>query len=304
MTENRAPHLSDEWLSAHLDAEDSGSDDLENERHLASCESCAARADALHAAKRLVSTPVGSAAAEPRSRAVSAALAAFGAGGATETESSDAGATTPQSIETAHRRWYRRQPVLVGAVATAAVILALAVALPLTLTGKGGSTTSAAKSPQRSSAPQAASPGAAGTGTASSTEGAAGSGAGGAAGSPVPDLGTVTSKQELISRVRALGASYQGAQAGQPSANSGGVSASEGGAAASSPYSMVANCVAHTQDETGDHYGPGVVATVTYDDQRSIVMELWNVASPPAAGKGQLAVATEADCKLLLTAAF
>ncbi len=304
MTENGARHLSDEWLSAHLDADDPGTEDPEHARHLASCESCTARTETLRAAKLLVSTAaVRSPSADSRSRAISAALTAFGDDFPTGTKPGDidADATTPQSIATSRGRWYRRRPVLVGAAA--AVILALAVALPLTLTGKGPGTTSAARAQHRNaSGALGATPGAAGVGTsgAAGTSGAGGSGAGNI--SQVPDLGAVTSKQELISRVRVLETS-QGAPGAASSANSPDASGPEGSASGFSPYS-VANCVTQTQDETGAHYGPGEVATVTYDGQRAIVMELWKSASAPAAGEEQVAVATQGNCKLLLTTTF
>lgn len=309
MTENGARHLSEDRLSSYLDGERSvsarsrapeatGPEETEREIHLDSCEACRARLEGLRAARLLVATPVNPPPAEVRARAIASALAVF------EETDEDADETTSQVVSSSRGPWYRRPRVFLGA--TAAAMLALAVALPLTLTGKGASTTSAAKSTHssasRASAGEAGQAAAGATGSAGASSSAA---SGGATGSlALADLGTVSSKKELVSRVRALAISYPATPS--PANNSGQPSPSSGGVA--QPFSVysasVTNCVTTTQEHLGAHYGPGVVATVTYDGQRSIVMELWRSTSPPPTGEDHVAVATEEGCKLLLTATF
>jgi anti-sigma factor RsiW len=181
-----------------------------------------------------------------------------------------------REVERARKiRWYRRPQVLAGAAA-AVVVLGLGVAVPLTLAGQSSSSPTAASrirnSPQRHAS----------AGFAPAAKGSAAVSAG-----SVEDLGRVSSMKQVLSRLsEVVTPRFSKALAG-PSYNAG----------ATSTY---ASCVATTRAaaRAGD-YGPGIVASATYQGRASLVMEFWTTASAPPSGKTVVAVTTTNGCKLL-----
>jgi hypothetical protein len=262
-------HLSDERLSAYLDEVDDvappGAPELQP--HLAQCARCNDRLAALRSAGRLVGAPVVRVTPEVRAQAVAAAVRAA------------------REVEQARKiRWYRRPQVLVGAAAAAAVVvLGLGVAVPLTLSGQSSPSSTAASRIRNSQehhgsaglSPAAKGPAAGSIGSTASTAAA------------VEDLGQVSSMKQVLSRLsEVLTPSFSQALAG-----------SSYNDAVTSRY---AGCVATTRAaaRAGD-YGPGIVASATYQGRASFVMEFWPTASTPQAGKTVVAVTTTNGCKLL-----
>jgi hypothetical protein len=264
-------HLSDERLSAYLDEMDDvaplGAPELQP--HLAQCARCNDRLAALRSAGRLVGAPVVRVAPEVRAQAVAVAVhAAREQSGPVHAE---------RDVEQARKiRWYRRPQVLAGAAA-AVVVLSLGVAVPLTLSGQSSSNSTA------------------GSRIPTSTEhrGSAGfspeSGGLAAGSSPVAveDLGRVSSMKQVLSRLHDVGI---------PSSSSGPARLLYNDEATS----RYAGCVATTRRaaRAGD-YGPGIVASATYQGRASLVMEFWPTVSKPEAGKTVVAVTTTNGCRLL-----
>lgn len=265
-------HLSDERLSAYLDEVDDAAPFgvPELQPHLAQCARCRDRLAALRSASRMVGAPVASVAPELRAQAVAAALHA-----AREQSGPVRGERDVEPARTI--RWYRRPQVLAGA---AAAVLALCVAVPLTLVGQSSPTSIAAShGPARSKTTS----GAGSAGSSSEPRGSAG------ASSPaaVPDLGRVSSVKQVLSRLH--GAKISNSSSGQAR-----LSYND---EATSTY---ARCVATTRKAArGGDYGPGIVASVTYQGRASLVMEFWPTTSMPEAGKTVVAVTATNGCRLL-----
>lgn len=130
------PHLDDEAVSAALDGQATASDRL----HLAGCERCSARRDALEAARAAIAAPVETLDEAARRMLLSRAL-------------EGAVVVSPAtSMSHSRRRWFER-PAMAGAAA-AAVLVAL-VAVGSMVGGDGGGTDESAS---RSAAPAAEGP--------------------------------------------------------------------------------------------------------------------------------------------------
>jgi len=295
------PHESDERLSEYVDV--SRDDELDGsaasesrrwaalESHVSGCELCRERLAALRSVSLLVATPVAPVSPAHRSSAVASAIRE----GLAKTEELDSVPLRPRERQT---RWFRSAPILLTGAAAAAVLLA--IALPLALLGQSS------PSSKSNSAARAATHGAAstlgrpapGSATASpssgefSTGSSAANSTSAAAPSPqsaaatLPDLGKVSSIDQVLTRVsrNATATSSQNDYLGT-------------GTEGNSNYT---SCVEATRRAArGGPYGPGLVATATYQGRAAIVTEFWPTMSPPSTGKEVVAVSSTSGCKLL-----
>jgi len=323
-------HLSDERLSARLDALEvaAPSDAPAIEEHLAACRACRERLEVLAFAKRLVATPVAPVPAVVRSQAVAAALAVGDLDGhGAPTDGGSADGASPAAARPMRPRWYHRPQVLVGAAA-AAVLIAVGVAVPVALNGKSTSISASAQHhPQRSTTHGAAStlgPPRASSANPSQQGAASGSGASGATASPaassgvpgagvpsavpssplgssapgeqsptsLPELGKVSSTEQVLARLR----EYEASKSSSLSANS----TSQFGIENEPATPSLSQCVASTRSAShAGAYGPGLVATATYRGHAAYVIEFWPTETAPPTGKGVVAVASEDGCHLL-----
>jgi len=292
------PHESDERLSEYVDVsrddEARGWADLES--HVSGCELCRERLASLRSVSRLVAAPVAPVSPAHRSSAVASAIRE----GLAKTEELDSSRDLPVPLRPRERqtRWFRSARILTGAAAAAVL---LAIALPLALLGQ-----SSPSSKSNSAARAAATHGAAstlgrpapGSATASpssgefSTGSSAANSTSAAAPSPqsaaatLPDLGKVSSIDQVLTRVsrNATATSSQNDYLGT-------------GTEGNSNYT---SCVEATRRAArGGPYGPGLVATATYQGRAAIVTEFWPTMSPPSTGKEVVAVSSTSGCKLL-----
>lgn len=289
-------HLTDEQLSAHIDgAEDEARSGAPvAEEHLACCDVCARRIEELRDARRLVAAPVAAVSQATKSTAVAEAVRT-GLRAGDDPAAAFAGPMVagPAVVETANPgRWYRRPRLLGGA---AAALVALGVALPLAISSQSSTSPNPTAARSSSARPNASSavpgatrqPSAAGSGAAGLNAPAA-SGAGASAGA-LPDLGAVSSAQDVQGAVARLGleamTSYSPAQSGS---------------AYGLPLYSYSDCVANTRRAAdGGPYGPGLVATASYRGDDALVMEFWPTKSSPPAGEAVVAVSSRRGCKLL-----
>lgn len=311
-------HLTDERMSAHLDEVDEIGRAIETwtdevEQHLVSCASCRRRFEALGSASRLVAMPVDSVSPGTRAHVVAQAIrSGLGDSPLASTEPDLGSATRKeavplellaegprdrQDLEVAAARrmptpWYRRKQVLVG---VAAAVVVLGVALPVVLSSQSSPTSTAARSgsspPQKDSGvagtanPQGAGYGP-GAGSSSPSPGATPDQAPLYNSSALPDLGRVSSVDQVVARL---------GQAGDSVSSAGSTRTAFG-----TEVARFSSCVISTRSEViGGQYGPGLVATATYQGRAALVMEFWPTASTPAVGKSMVAVSSASTCQLL-----
>jgi hypothetical protein len=271
MNERDESHLSDEQLSAYLDGE-AGKGPVgafDPEAHLTRCARCRTRLEALREVGVLVATPVVPVLPGLKARAVAAAVHAR----VDEREVLGHSARWPAV------RLRRRPYVVVGAVAATAVILA--VALPLGLSGQSSPTSIAARhTPARSNATNGAPSAGTPAGSAAAPEASPTT-------TSTPDLGVVSSLDQVEQRLESAKISNSSSANAAPSPG------------ALEP-SILPGCVEKTRRAAhGGAFGPGVVATATYKGSRAFVMEFWATASAPSAGKIVVALSAEDGCRLL-----
>jgi hypothetical protein len=274
MHEPDGRHLSDEQLSAYLDEEEAQGplDALDLEAHLASCARCSDRIGALREVGILVATPVEPVSPEVRAAAVAAAVHP----GVDEAE------VLERFAHTKPERLRQRRLVVAGALAAAAVILA--VALPLTLSGNSSPTSVAARHGSARSSP---------TNGKKNASGSAIPSAGSSAVVPATtatllDLGAVSSLEQVDRRLQEAGVSGASPAAAAPLFRAGERPAISRG------------CVEDTRRAAhGGAFGPGVVASATYRGSRVLVMEFWAMASAPPAGETVVALSAEDGCRLV-----
>jgi hypothetical protein len=197
-------HLTDEQLSSHLD-ELSGIDRDDRagqtaSEHLAGCVECRHRLAGLEAARDLVRTPVPPVAPDVRAASIASVLRAA------EDTSLDARSqvhtgNAPVPMRTPRRP---RVPVLVGSAA-AALVLVVAVGVPLALLSHGASSDSTASAPSTPSASGgvAASAGSDRLGQQHQRQASGTAGSSGSAHAAISDLGALDSLGQLRSRVTA-----------------------------------------------------------------------------------------------------
>ena len=290
-------HLSDEFLSAHLDGvtvsgATYGATDGDVATHLAECPQCSTRLASLAAARDLVRTPPEPVTAEARAAAVAMVLQRArleAAAGGTVHDIAGPPAVVKELA------WYRRPGALVGA---AAAVVVMAFAIPLALDA-GSSTSKSPSSPLadsnglRKSAQNAFASPAHGSGSAEPNA-AAPSVPFPSSAPAVPDLGSVSSPAQLQSDVAAL-------------ASPGSASAKSPAASGSSSIGVDGSCVQNTRNAShGGAYGPPVIATAVYQGTAALVMEFWTTPNAPAAdappsSQGVIAVVSQSSCTLLAT---
>jgi anti-sigma factor RsiW len=275
-----APHLDDEQLSAHIDGEGHdavpASDAGTVEAHLATCEGCRRRLEALGAARALLAQPVVPVAPSLRAAAVQAAVTD---GPATPVHDDDV--PTPISL-------HPRRPVsrlLVGAAAAVAVLV-VAVGVSLGL----------------SHAPSSPSPSATGA-LGSAQHRAASAPAASATTRPVTSLGSLSSPSALKARLTPLlptgdynvqgqAAELAPATTGAPATsgspattgaptNSGAEAATPAGADALRAGAVTA-CQTTAQRAAGSNASVVLVATATYEHRAALVV----VSTLPASATG------------------
>lgn len=277
-------HLNDEQLSAHLDGEwdDGPSDDTPEgglEAQIAGCDTCRRRLAALSDARALVRRPVVAGPPSVKTQAVESAIA--------EALGPETGAASTSELAARRaRRSGRPARALVGAAAAVAVLV---VAIGIS------------RAVSHSSSPAASSASAPVTRHQAATSGAPQK-ALRAPGAPVPDLGSVSSAQDLRSRLAPvlasgndeLGTQGKAATQGTPGISSAAPS-SNSFATASTVPAQFNPCVAAAQRVPGTSGALELVATVTYRHTPALV-----VVTAGMGGSGPLAVVVaSSDCRVL-----
>ena len=108
----------------------------------------------------------------------------------------------------------------------------------------------------------------------------------------LPELGKVSSTEQVLARLR----EYEASKSSSLSANS----TSQFGIENEPATPSLSQCVASTRSAShAGAYGPGLVATATYRGHAAYVIEFWPTESAPPTGKGVVAVASEDGCHLL-----